>query len=379
MRFHRRSGSRVPPSGIFGLNAMIRVITVWLLLFSALCGSSELRGQGLRGQGLRTQELRAPAQGPRSHASNNICVRPGDQVWLVSARAHDVSSSCGLHCAQFAGGQWCRSDCQMMPKVGRHAVEETFVFVHGYNTDLEYAQKRGLQVYSSLFAQCQDRPPVRFVIWAWRSERDSLRAVRDYNMKSGRAIKLADKFAWTLNCLGPKPAIILGYSLGAQVAVSGLTQSCVYQGPPVQFSVIAAANDCSFASCTHLNKYGSIARTTVFLNERDLAIRAANLICRARYGKQYQTFEQLAPANQPFLGQLEIVDITGVASQRHSIVRYCELDIVRCRMNEMVKFNGCSSSLSGEAFSVPLSVPNAGFPMPLISMPIEYSTPSITR
>ena len=236
-----------------------------------------------------------------------------------------------------------------IPASASSAQLETLVFVHGYNTNLQFAQKRGLQVYQKLLANCADRPPVRYVIWAWRSEREFARPIVDYRVKSKRATSLADKFAWTLNMLGPKPAVVIGYSLGAQVAVSSLTQSFAYKGEPVQLAVIGAANDCGFASgeC-QLKNPGHIRRTFIFLNRGDRAVRAAGLVCKARFGQRFKFFDELAPKRSQFFGQVKVVDITRIASNRHSVTRYIQIpQITNCIRNMLSNSAGTHLNCSG--------------------------------
>lgn len=278
------------------------------------------------------------------------CVLPGDEVWLISARDDVSAGTCpsdSLQCQQYRDGFWQDSSWLAISPSSPGDARETMVFIHGYNTNLHYAKKRGLQVYQNLLATSADRPPVRYVIWAWRSERELVRPVRDYVLKSQRAVSLGSKFAWTLNVLGTKPAIILGYSLGVQVAVSALTHSPVYSGPPVQLAVIAAANDCRFAAGCDLQfrNSGRISRTLIIYNRRDRVIRTAGAVCKARYRQRFQFFEQIAQTRPCYFGQVDIVDISDVATKRHAIVSYTKLSPVQSSIQGMLSC-GPSSNLT---------------------------------
>lgn len=302
-------------------------------------------------------------------------VMPGDEVWLISARGdaeleHSSCPSETLRCQRYANGCWQESHCLSIPTTIENEQRETLVFVHGYNTDLHFAQKRGLEVYQNLLGSVANRPPVRYVIWAWKSEREFVRPIRDYTDKSKKAVKLGNKFAWTLNLLGPKPAVVLGYSLGSQIAVSALAQSSLYQGPPIQLAAIGAANDCCFASCQNLlENQCRIRRTVVFVNHRDRAIRAAETICRVRFKQQFTSLDELAPRRTKYFGQVDIIDITEVASRRHGITRYTALPSVQTYVKDLLQSNHWLPSPCASPLGFLGDVPNVIQSQPVVDVP----------
>lgn len=266
-------------------------------------------------------------------------VAAGDQIWLVSARKADHCDvdPALLPCQKFCGGCWSESSFDQLESSGGQQLQ-TVVFVHGYRTDLEAAQETGVRLYRNLFGnECRQSGPIRLVIWAWKTEMETCRPLQDFNRKTERAMSLKDTFARTLTRLGPAPPVVIAYSLGTQVVVSAAAQSDRYRGTPFELAVIAAATDCGFSShCHELSQCGNIARTTVFLNEGDRAIRVARLACRVTHGRMFQPFEDFAPGYSSQLGSIELIDITGQASRKHSIIRYTEVPVVRAAIQGII-------------------------------------------
>ena len=267
------------------------------------------------------------------------CQACDDQIWVVSARdlgSGDCACPPNFSLEKWEHNQWLCSNLNNYQTLCSESIP-TVLFIHGYQTDLSDAKRRGMQAYQNLFANSGYSGPIRFVIWAWRSERNRGRALRDYINKSRQAVNLGNVFAHSLNDLATDRTVVIGYSLGVQIAVSGLTQCCFYQGQPVQLAIIAAATDCDFATKTMMPiARQNIASTTVFVNTKDRAVRASNLICRFRRGPSYQRFNQFAIQNSSNLGQLNFVDLLCEASRSHSIARYTRLPTVQHAIQQLV-------------------------------------------
>jgi hypothetical protein len=267
----------------------------------------------------------------------------GDEVWLISSRDFDCCTPLAveqLPCMRYSNGCWSAADWSELRAGCQAADLQNFVFVHGYRTALADAQKRGLQVYAKLFCTERTSCPVRFIIWAWKSESEVKRPYKDFVIKSHRAIALKDIFSLALNELGPRAPIVCAYSLGVQVAVSAMTQSDAYTGVPIQFVAIATVNDCGFQSCDNkMFACGHIDRSFLFLNSGDRAVRAANRVCRLKYGPAYKPFEEFAVDRSEYLGQVHWVDITEVSPNTHSIVEYSSVPEVRCFLQQIVNEN----------------------------------------
>lgn len=266
-------------------------------------------------------------------------IYPGDEIWLVSARdVDDCSVPCidQLKCQRFCDGKWI--DCQFCDVTAGEQRPRAVVYVHGYQTDFCDARTRGLQVYQNIYAHRPDSESVRFVIWAWKSERETRRPIKDFDLKSHRAVELADVFAATMNALETQRPVVIGYSLGAQVVVAAFARSAVYTGPPVSLVIVAAANDCGFASCPNqLSNCGHVEQSIIFCNAGDRAIRAAHLICKLKRGSNFRSFEELALQSRFSLGELNVFDISEIATKRHSIVRYTAIPIVQSLIQQLLR------------------------------------------
>ena len=269
-----------------------------------------------------------------------FCTRPGDEVWLVSAR--NLGNCCSpniLQCQRLHDGVWINTPCTDLFDAKQAPDSIPVVYVHGYQTNLADAQLRGIQVYQNLFGMCPAHNPIRYVIWAWKSERETRRVVREFTEKSQHALELGDAFAITLNQLQTKPPVVIAYSLGAQVCLSALVRSQAYNGSPVHLAFIAAATDCGFdRCCLQMQGCGNIAKSYVFSNRGDIAIRAARLSCRLARGRKPEKLEQIAPRFPTQLGEVNIVDITPVSTRQHSIIKYTSIPVVACCINELLAF-----------------------------------------
>ena len=296
---------------------------------------------------------------PQSVFGQSSGVRPGDEIWLISARDVDRCGNVnGLQCQRFACGVWNISCCQDLFDVDQtRPMCSPVVYVHGYQTDLFDAQKRGIQVYQNLFGQCGgDDRPIRFIIWAWKSERESRRIVREFTQKAQHASQLGNAFAMTLNHLQSRPPTVIAYSLGAQVSIAALVQSNTYAGEPVQLAVIAAATDCGFSQCClQMQNCGNIARSYVFSNRGDVAIKAARLSCRVVSGRKPEKFEQVAHCFPGQLGEVNIIDITPLSTRQHSIVRYTSIPVVIRYINELVS-RACDCQVPAAESSIGRSI-----------------------
>ena len=281
------------------------------------------------------------------------CLRPGDEVWLISAR--DFGSCCdanNFHCQRYSAGNWYDTSCaELFAANDAQPVCSPVVYVHGYQTDLGDAKLRGVQVYDRLFRSCENTQPIRYIIWAWKSERESLRFVQEFQEKASKANRLGDAFAMTLNRLQSSPPTVIAYSLGAQISISALVKSDVYTGQPVQLAVIAAATDCGFpGDCSQMRQSGNISTSYVFVNRGDVAIRAARLGCRIANGRKQIKFERIAPRYPAQLGHVKIIDVTARAKRNHSVLCYTSLPIVVSCINELIAI-GCSRATNQPAAS----------------------------
>ena len=117
-----------------------------------------------------------------------VNVRAQDEIWLVSARQQ---KQCVLSFERLVDGRWVTASMAELTEA--HAVDQqksSLVYVHGNRTDDRYARSRGLQFYENVFNNQSCSGPVRFVIFAWRSERERIRPSSDFNVKLQRSVEI---------------------------------------------------------------------------------------------------------------------------------------------------------------------------------------------
>ena len=257
----------------------------------------------------------------------SVNVRAQDEIWLVSARQQ---SPCELTLQRLIDDQWvpaCMADL-----TEAHAVDQqrsSVVYVHGNRTDDEYARSRGLQFYENVFNEESWTGPVRFVIFAWRSEREKIRPTVDFNVKLDRSVELGSTFANFLDQFQDRRIVLVGFSLGGQVVLSGLVQlpSQAASDKVGKFQValvtpaLKAADASNSVASLPLNP--TAAKTVVFVNRKDNAIRAAMLVAKATSTHPVVTLEQIArrPTCE-MVNPVFIEDITEQTTGCHSITKY---------------------------------------------------------
>ena len=296
-----------------------------------------------------------------------VCKRPDDEVWLVSSRAIKAQQPCsqqplssGLRCDQFCGDRWTGSGVQQL--IDQHRTDPsrpTFIFVHGNRTDSFWAQRRGLQVYQSLFGSAKQLPPVRFVIWSWPT--DVMRGpLIDFQTKSERALFEGQVFGEFLVALGKENRVsLMGYSLGTQVVLGGLevaAQTSVQESSTAEsqdfrypMMVIAPVTHCHWPQCEQqvdmvLSQCGEM---TAFRNPQDKAIRAFHLFCQQANGLCYDAQQMGIDALIMRAGNVHQYDLSQVAGREHNIVRYSRVEAVR-KTGQVLAFSDGNLGTSSE-------------------------------
>ena len=273
-----------------------------------------------------------------------VNVRAQDEIWLVSARQQ---KQCVLSFERLVDGRWVTASMAELTEA--HAVDQqksSLVYVHGNRTDDRYARSRGLQFYENVFNNQSCSGPVRFVIFAWRSERERIRPSSDFNVKLQRSVEIGPAFAGFLNRFHDRKMVLTGFSLGGQVVLSGLAhlqaqdQTEHYQTGKFQVAIVTPAlkADDALTSVAPLPQNPLVTRTVVFVNQKDNAIRAAKLIMKTKAEMPAVTLEQIA--SQPTCGMVNpvsIEDITAETTGCHSIVKYSSRSSrLKTVLNEMV-------------------------------------------
>ena len=285
-------------------------------------------------------------KGKCSLSEEIVCVSGRDEIWLVSARQSHLCQSdlSRLEVSLLRDSQWQLSSLETLTSAhAGNRSRATFVYCHGNRTKLAFAKSRGLQVYEALFQNEVDqstRPPVRFVIFAWKSEQEKVRLRTDYEIKSKRAFAVGSAFGKFLDQFADRNMLLGGFSLGSQVVLAGLT-GCESKRSNLdgryQVALTAPALDPSFvcSSLRQLPENSLIERTEVFANENDFAIKAAQKLAAKTCRKWLPELMKLA--NIMGINPIQVHEVGKEISSRHSIANYYNSRSVRCIHRKMLE------------------------------------------
>lgn len=260
----------------------------------------------------------------------------GDEIWLVNTRQlGDCFSDCNLvpdlPVSRWVNGKFQpQSLAELLDQVATTPQTRNIVYIHGNFTDLGWSIRRGLQFYNGCFAKAPNRSPIRFIIWSWRSERETLLG-RDYQIKSQRAVAEGCRLNSLVDRLGPTRPIVIGYSLGAQATLSALSQTGSPASQPWVVALIAAALDPHFCGTLKNNAQISerFSHLVVFTNHVDPALNCSLRITRRAIANpnppsQYSIVPNLK-SKHPSVQQYEVSHEVG---HHHSISYYIEAPTV---------------------------------------------------
>lgn len=183
--------------------------------------------------------VQAPAEGVQligayitSLAQQTCCIRPQDEIWLVSTRAEGRRAdpcSCSTPCLCYFQ-YCCASDCWQRRSAaeffaGQDPDSITTVFVHGNRQRRRNVLNRGFQSYCLLrcCVPCERR--LRHVVWEWPSMPVPCRTalVRDGRVKLRRIPSQSYFLGWWLSQFCPNTQVrMVGHSYGANVMAGAL-------------------------------------------------------------------------------------------------------------------------------------------------------------
>lgn len=285
-----------------------------------------------------------------------IRIRPQDEIWAVDARnAHcAVSTLDSVRVGRFFAGCWQNSSLEELTTEHlEHPETETVLYIHGNQTNRQFSLSRGMVVYRNVIT-CGIQPPIRFVIFQWKSEREISSVLRDYLVKSKRAIEVGKTLALILREFQNRDMTVVGYSLGTQVVLSALYQPFMNQadeGSGYRLALIAPALDCDFVnnvknrpSCGN-----QIDQTQMFFNKCDPALKWAEWICRKKYGRRCDYFDDLVCKGVIPLGSVKIFQVSAEVGKRHSINRYCKSATIRGAISKMIPSVAIAGDPSNES------------------------------
>jgi len=270
--------------------------------------------------------------------------QPGDEIWLINTRGlNNCISDCTL-APQLPVSRWRAGEFEpaSLPELLEHVTRTPEVrnvtYIHGNFTDYGWSIRRGMEVYSHCFGGDCNRPPVRFIIWSWRSERETLLG-RDYQIKSQRAVAEGCRLHSLVSQLGPRPPIVIGYSLGAQATLSALSQPVSADQQAWEVTLIAAALDPHF--CTTLRNNQQIAnrldRLVLFTNQADPALNCSLRITRRTIANPNPPSQySIVPNLRGGRGTVEQFEVSPEVGHHHSISRYLESPTVSCHLRNLL-------------------------------------------
>lgn len=268
----------------------------------------------------------------------------GDEIWLVNTRQlKDCLSDCtlvpDLPVSRWVDGEFLpQSLAELLERVAATPQTRNIVYIHGNFTDLSWSIRRGFQFYNGCFANAPNRQPIRFIIWSWRSERETLLG-RDYQIKSQRAVAEGCRLNSLVTQLGSNRPIVIGYSLGAQATLSALSQSKSPESQPWVVALIAAALDPHFCGTLRHNREITerISHLVVFTNHVDPALNCSLRITRRTTANpnppsQYSIVPNLK-SSHPSVHQFEVSQEVG---HHHAISYYIEAPTVSHQVRSLL-------------------------------------------
>jgi hypothetical protein len=294
-----------------------------------------------------------------------VRVSAQDQIWVVSCRCDPTQDAVNpFHVARLQRGNWEASALSDLFRDHQTNTSlATMVFVHGNRYDLGLCKDRGLQFYHSIFQNDRERPPLRLVLFCWKSEVERLRPLPDFNIKSKRSVELGTAFGKFLCGFNSRKPLICSYSLGAQIVVKGLEAkdfeakgleargfearrletpnletSDFSSSPGYRVAMLAPAFDPDYA-CRSLENYclnTAIAETRIFVNDNDLVIRAANLIVRKRCRDTLTVVGKLTRNGEKCEGLIDVHNVTAEVRKSHSLDSYTESATLGRILNQML-------------------------------------------
>ena len=288
------------------------------------------------------QEQRVSVKKSVLGCNEEISILPKDEVWMINARdcVQGEADLSMLSVTQVVDSDMVEKDLSQLTAAHSSGDDlATVLYVHGNMTDKEFAFARGLQVYRNAFAKKADqRVGVRFVIWAWKSEQEKTRLYPDFKIKSDRSVLVGENFAATLNQFGDRNVIVIGFSLGVQVVLSGLDSASLDPRPndPFRYEVamVAPAINARFVA-DHSLQAGwdsPVQQTFVITNRKDRSIQVAQAIIRRKNPTREATIPGLSDAGMLNVGLVTPVDISDEAGRCHSIERYTRSDTLQTIM-----------------------------------------------
>ena len=276
-----------------------------------------------------------------------VTVEPQDEVWLLSARNVNCNPAdlSVIEVKQMVEGQWLTSSlAELTSAHSANRTLSTMIYTHGNNTDESWARSRGLQVYDKMFVTPgTSRPPVRFVIFAWRSEKEEI-GCGQYLAKSKRAVQVGKSLAAVLTQFDDRNIVLAGFSLGSQVVLAALDDKAIQMefDSPGKYRVflLAPALDGLFVNGTTSRSHSSeaVERAEIFNNSVDRALKASRFVSRKVLGRNGNlSISDLVDNQGLALAGIRLQDVADQVGRRHSVVRYSSRQVIQQEIQIMLR------------------------------------------
>lgn len=290
--------------------------------------------------------------------------RPDDEIWYLNARNLACGSEPGdlskIHASllQPRNGLFA-SDClqngwrdaglnELLLSHQQSPDRITVIYVHGDRTDEGHCLLRGVQFYQNVFMpNAVDRPAIRFVIWAWRADREVLRPTKDYRRKAERSRIIGKAMAQFVRQFSDDRLVLAGYSLGCQVFLEAFHELAqdrpLPESRPVsryQLALIAPALEGNFVacqqSCSAVPPASRLQRIDIFDNSQDPALKVARFNGRRTAPGGNAGIRELALRGNLPSEEIRYFDLASFVGNHHSIVRYSQTDVLRAQIINML-------------------------------------------
>jgi hypothetical protein len=217
-------------------------------------------------------------------------------MWLVSTRrlpyagGNPVSPDFAPDVSCYVPSQgWIPSSFNALVAAGGHSTLTT-VFVHGNDTDADFALRGGTGLYGQVVESASGpAPATRFVIWSWPNQGTTIR-VRKTTQASAARLGIEGYFLGNcLRWLAPQgPTSVVGYSSGAGVVTGGLHmlgggmlegRRLITPAPPEASKIhalllgAATPNDWLMPGMPHERAWTQLERIVITVNANDAVLQ----------------------------------------------------------------------------------------------------------
>ena len=305
------------------------VALVWLLFFGGEI--SELAAQDATNGELVQQIFPAPG--------NNVVAAPNDQIWIVSSRSMgNCEVSDRFDVGVYDGCKFVPSTMdQLRAEAAANSHIKNVIHVHGNFTDFDWSIERGFSVYRNGISCVESRLPVRFIIWSWSSERAAI-PIRDFKIKTERSVVEGHRLSQFFQSVAVSDSILIGYSMGAQAALTSLVDLHQIQQRPNQWRLLLIAPALAPEFCNdqcHPAFDQTISMATILTNCSDRALKNARRVYRLH---RENTIDQFGLASSLALSpeKLQVFEMSDEVGPKHMIVRYCQSQTFKNTLKNML-------------------------------------------